>query len=282
MYGKNLGIFAVLIMRLGLFGGVAHAENDYIDRNVVEEKRIVVIIPSFNNKKWYQWNLDSVLSQRYENYRVIYIDDASTDGTGELVQEYLERSKQKHRVTFMRNYSNQGALYNLYHATHSCRDDEIMVTVDGDDALAHTEVLMRINNEYQNPRVWLTYGQYKIVSGGIGCSHQYTESVIQQRNFRRYDMVPSHLRTYYAWLFKKIKIEDLQINGKFFSASQDLALMWPMLEMAGDRFKFIPEVLYLYNFNNPLSHFRKNKPVQHNSSLIIKAKEKYPYLSNAD
>src|SRR3989304_6153185 len=45
------------------------------------EKPIVVVIPSYNNKQWYQKNLDSVLTQNYHNFRIIFIDDASPDGT---------------------------------------------------------------------------------------------------------------------------------------------------------------------------------------------------------
>ncbi len=48
------------------------------------EKPFVFIIASYNNSEWYKNNLDSVFAQDYENYRIIYIDDASPDGTGHL------------------------------------------------------------------------------------------------------------------------------------------------------------------------------------------------------
>ncbi len=53
----------------------------------LKENRFVIVIPSNNNKDWYQKNLDSVFNQRYLNYRVIYIDDGSTDNTGTLVED---------------------------------------------------------------------------------------------------------------------------------------------------------------------------------------------------
>src|SRR5437868_2077214 len=42
------------------------------------QKPIVVIIPSYNNVQWCVKNIESVLTQNYSNYRVIYIDDCST------------------------------------------------------------------------------------------------------------------------------------------------------------------------------------------------------------
>ena len=55
-----------------------------------EQKPIVVIIPSYKNAQWYQRNLDSVCFQNYSNYRIIYIDDCSPDGTADLVQSYID------------------------------------------------------------------------------------------------------------------------------------------------------------------------------------------------
>ncbi len=39
----------------------------------------VIEITSYNSIKWYKQNLDSVFSQTYPYYRVIYIDDNSID-----------------------------------------------------------------------------------------------------------------------------------------------------------------------------------------------------------
>src|ERR1700722_4170775 len=44
-------------------------------RKHLEEKPIVIIIPSYNNAQWYKNNIESVLIQEYTNYRVIYIAD---------------------------------------------------------------------------------------------------------------------------------------------------------------------------------------------------------------
>ncbi len=41
-----------------------------------------------------------------------------------------------------------------------CHPEEIVVLVDGDDFLAHAEVLTRLNTIYQDPDVWLTLNQF--------------------------------------------------------------------------------------------------------------------------
>ena len=49
---------------------------------------MVIVIASYNNERWVEENLKSVFMQDYSNYRVIYIDDASTDGTADLAEPY--------------------------------------------------------------------------------------------------------------------------------------------------------------------------------------------------
>jgi CDP-glycerol glycerophosphotransferase len=51
-----------------------------------------VFILSYNNEPYnrYKANLDSVFQQNYENYFVVYVNDVSSDRTGELVQKYMD------------------------------------------------------------------------------------------------------------------------------------------------------------------------------------------------
>src|SRR5579872_96758 len=81
-----------------------------------EQKPLVIVIPSYNNSDWYRKNLDSVFAQDYDNYRIIYIDDCSIDGTYELVRDYIVENGQKERVTLIKNDRRQGALANHYRA----------------------------------------------------------------------------------------------------------------------------------------------------------------------
>ena len=55
----------------------------------------------------------------------------------------------------------------------------------------------------------------------------------------------------------------------------DLATMFPMIEMAGERHQCIPDIIYIYNQDNPLSEHHLNRQLQIN--LFDDFKKKKPY-----
>lgn len=260
---KRSLLFLLLILAIGIghFGPKTwrHLTKKTIKEQkfpVKEHKPFVVVTPSYNNFKWCKKNIGSVLKQDYDNFRVIYIDDASNDEMEARIKEYLPRRDKAGRVTYVRNEKNRGAMANLYDAIHSCRDDEIVVVLDGDDWLAHDHVLSRLNELYANPDVWLTYGnyiEYPTYKKGDNCAKLIPPKIIKENSFREYKWSASHLRTFYAGLFKRIALHDLLFDGKFYEATCDLGSMLPMLEMAGEHIKFVKDVLCIYNRDNPLS-----------------------------
>lgn len=241
----------------------------------LKEKPIVVVITSYNNKEWYKSNLDELFAQKYDNYRVIYVDDVSTDGTPTLVKEYVKEKKQEHRFKLIANTERIGQLGNIDKAVSQCDKKDIIVSYDGDDWFPHDKVLARVNEVYADPNVWLTYGQFVFYpSNQMGFVKEVPKDVIDRNDFRN-TLGISHLRTFYAGLFQKIKKEDMLMDGKYYSVACDVAFMTPMCEMAGHHIKFIPEVLYVYNYSNPLSDFRVHESLQLSTDRIIRAKERY-------
>lgn len=247
---------------------------------VATKKSFVVLIASYNNEQWCERNLESVFCQKYENYRVIYVDDCSIDSTGQLADTYIQDSGKSGQVTIVHNAKRMGHLHNQYTAIHACKDNEIIIILDGDDWFAHDNVLSYLNELYQDPNVWLTYGQFKELSdGSLGYCQKIPDSAINNGKVRSYTpWVFGHARTFYAGLFKLIQKEDLFYNNKFFPMAADVATMIPMAEMAGQRIRFVPEVLYIHNDFNPLN-FKKVWPMQAFYESVIRRRQPYASLS---
>jgi hypothetical protein len=119
----------------------------------------------------------------------------------------------------------------------------------------------------------MTSGSFKYHDGRPGFANPPKKFT----DIRKQTFTLSHMRTWKSWLWKKIKEEDLKDNsGNYWSVAGDLSFMFPMLEMSGENhFKYIPDVLYIYNESNPLNDHKVN--MSKVSSTVNIIRNKIPY-----
>ena len=253
---------------------------------LAEELRIpefVILVPSYKNELWAKDNLKSICHQKSTMpYHVICINDCSPDKMGEIMDRYVEEHNLQSMVTVIHNKKNMGAMANVYNAIHNLiPNDKIVVHVDGDDALSSNEVLLQLEEVYKDSSIWMTYGSaIKNPGGTTDITRKIPDSISSNNAFRDYRFVSSHLRTFKSALFKKISKEDFLYEGAFYPMACDLAIMFPMLEMASKgHSKFISKVLYVYRMDNPISENQKNKRLQIKLAKHIRKKDRYEPIS---
>ena len=244
-----------------------------------------IVTLSFNNESYYEQNLNSIFSQKYPHWKLYYVDDASTDGTYKAVVRKIRKSGYKKKCTVFHNRCNCGGTKNLYTVIKKLPPNSVVVLLDGDDAFSNENVLSRIALEYKKNNAWLTYGSYIHEPEGCRgtCSKPFPQNVLETNSFRSFPQwCTSHCKTFYAKLFQSIARKDLQNNGEFFRGGWDIIIMYPMLEMAGkDHIRFIPDILYIYRTNNPLSDALIHNDQQKDAWKWIhlqKPYQKLPYL----
>ncbi|MCH9621155.1 MAG: hypothetical protein S4CHLAM20_05710 [Chlamydiia bacterium] len=253
--------------------------NDYnhaprINDQIIE-KKFVVGIASYNNEKYFKKNLDSVFLQNYKNFRVIYSDDASTDNTWDFINKYIDERGLGDRITLRHNSKNKGAMYNHYQMVNSCTDDEIYVSLDGDDWFSCKNVLKRLNQAYLDEDVWMTYGnEILFPEGRLGADRKLRKNILADGKHRELPFIYAPPRSFYAGLFKKIPTHLFQDQeGQFFSTSCDVAYMLNMIDMARDHVYYIDDVLYVYNRETALNDFKKIPEKQLQIEKIIRQRE---------
>lgn len=250
--------FSIFLVSLGhtVFASPVLREENLTKKNIPEQ-HIVVVITSFNNKDWYKENLDSVYKQNYTNYHLIYIDDCSKDGTGDLVKEYIHRIGQDYRTTLILNQEWESQMANHYKAVHMCDDNDIVLHLDGDDRFYDENVFSKINEVYSNEDIWMTLGRPLFSTGQRWreTPAHIMETIQKNISYRQHGWSFTHLRTFRAWLFKHIKLQDLLYKGNFanISPAPDVAFSYPMLEMAAYHNCVLDDLLYIVNVKNPLS-----------------------------
>ena len=236
-----------------------------------EDTHFKIIIPAYNSEEWIWDCLLSVYTQSYDNYECIITDDCSTDGTLDPIKSFVEKFDDDNKFVLIENKERLLAFENMYNMieTMDADDEDVVVTLDGDDWLAEPDVLSYLNGVYSPniipltssghssesevamenlntlmlkesaadaEEIWMTYGSYinypeYSPMECYGHVSPYPDWVIEGGLYREDpNWRASHLRTFKYFLVKQLSKEDwLDDDGTFYEMAWDQALMFPML-----------------------------------------------------
>jgi len=236
---------------------------------VNKKNKFKIIVPSFNNQEWVEYNLASILNQTYTEYEVLYVDDASTDSTYEKVKEIVGELP---NWNIIKNVENKGAAYNYVEFVDGfVNDNDILIHLDGDDWLHDDTVLEQLNNFYNERNCWMSYGGFVCWDGGDTPTLPYPQStaypdfVHTHKLYRKDEWRASHLRTFRGFLFKAIQKNDLRslIDNEYYWHASDLSWQYPALEMCPkDKIGVVDFYTAVYNHtpkNQVRTHEREDK-----------------------
>jgi len=255
-------------------------------QNPARQPEFLIVVPLYNAGQWIAKCLVSIAEQQSPwSWRCVVIDDASDDGSPEIVQSFIDQFRESDSLgsfAFVRNQERVGALTNIVNGfvfLEASRNPlDVLMIVDGDDWLYGPHVFSAIASTYQERHCWMTWGG--LVSWPVGlydAPRQFDDDVVNGSSYRRSSWQTSHLRTFQSHLWYSIKDADLRgQDNLYYSVTWDMALMFPMLEMAGPRAMPVDQLLYSYNCSNPISDHIVRREMQYAAELEIRAKDIYP------
>ena len=229
----------------------------------------------FNASKYISRCVESVKSQNFKKFNMIITDDMSTDGSPDVALKAIDNDP---RFVVLRNQQKlyQPGNYLQISKLPFVDDEDILVTLDGDDWFNCPGTLERVYNYYRNTNYLMSFGQFVHYHGGEDYSSGFTRKP-DFRNLRQNDWTTSHLRTFKAKVFRKIKVEDLiGPTTQFWETTGDQAIIYPMLEMVGEEnVYFTDDINMVYNVENTLNDYKVNYDRQQHYSTLIKNKKPY-------
>ena len=200
--------------------------------------KVSVIIPNYNNGKYLEQCIDSVLSQDYDNLEVIVVDDGSTDNSLELLQEYR----------------TQITIISIPHAGASAARNsgilaasgEVIAFLDSDDYWRHDKIRLQIELMLKENLVVVYSGGIETNSGGIQLK-VYTP-VYSGFCYQYYVKFPAKSIIGLPCSSALIKKENLAISGLFDPTFLDFAEDWDFFRRLSKTGKtgFINQSLVFY------------------------------------
>ena len=236
---------------------------------------IIIVTTLYNAADYVEKCIGSIMGQNLVDFKCYITDDMSTDNSVALVKAMIHDDD---RFILIENISKKyqpGNYDQIIRHNPNISDNDIIIEIDGDDWLPDSKTLDRIKETYEDKKIWITNGSFRYSDGSLGFSSKQNLD-----NLRNIDFTASHMRTWKAFLWRKIKEEDLKDeNGEYWSVAGDLAFMYPMLEMSGyEHYKFLETINYVYNAENPLNDHKVNSQSVFNICDKIRKKEKYDLL----
>ena len=110
------------------------------------QQKVSIIIPCYNVEQYIEKCLNSVINQTYGNLEIICINDGSTDGTGDILENFAKKDK---RIMII-HQDNQG-LAEVRNIGKNCASGDYIYFLDSDDYIdietVEAMVKMLINND---------------------------------------------------------------------------------------------------------------------------------------
>ncbi|MFY0712105.1 glycosyltransferase family 2 protein [Seonamhaeicola sp. NFXS20] len=91
--------------------------------------KVSIITPTYNSERFIELTITSILNQTYTNWELILIDDASTDKTVKIINQFVKSNSQ---IYLLQNSKNRGAAISRNKGIEAAKGDFIAF-LDADD-----------------------------------------------------------------------------------------------------------------------------------------------------
>lgn len=94
------------------------------------EPTISIIVPNFNHSNYLQERLESIFNQTFQDFEVILLDDASSDGSPDILEKYSKHPKVSQ---FIKNKENSGVPFKQWQKGLKLAKGEFIWIAESDD-----------------------------------------------------------------------------------------------------------------------------------------------------
>lgn len=128
-----------------------------VEDNINSEPLISILLPVYNGGDYLMSSVKSVLCQSLKNYEFLILDDCSSDGSWEYINNIPDP-----RVTVYRNETNRGLFYNLNFLTKKSKSPLVKLWAQDDIMYPHClETFVTFHEKY--PGVGFSYSRRDII-----------------------------------------------------------------------------------------------------------------------
>lgn len=217
---------------------------------------ITIAFLAYNISEYVRPSLDCILNQTFKDFELLCIDDASTDGTWDILQEYAKRDN---RIRLLRQKQNQGISVSRNLAVQEARG-EYLLMLDGDDLFA-SDMVEKAYKKAKDTGADMVLWDYVVFN-----KEEELEGNIKEPssllNVTADDKVALLHRPAFMWV-RLLRVEVVKRLGIQFAiglTKQDIPIHWKLVTSI-DKISILPERLSYYRQQPGSTSNRKGKSV---------------------
>ncbi len=237
---------------------------------MIIENKISVLIVVYNEERYIEKSIDSILNQIYSNIEIVIVNDSSTDRTQKIITSFLDQ-----RIKLINNKENIGLTRSLNIGLKACRG-EFIARLDGSDLMIENRLEKQIEFLKNNPKIAVVGSFFKCINEtGKELNELNYPSGITKNIYRL--LHGENPVGHPGVLMRKNIINKLGNYREEYYYSQDIDL-WLRIYLGGYLIDNIPEYLTFYRIHrNSISIKNKDRQSQYH---IIAFHDFYQKLTN--
>ncbi|MCR5833279.1 MAG: glycosyltransferase [Selenomonadaceae bacterium] len=144
---------------------------------------VSIIVPNYNHARYLRRRLETIYAQTYKNFEVILLDDASTDSSRDILQEFQELHTDNTRL--LCNAENSGAVFNQWRKGLEAARGDLIWIAESDDYSAEN-FLAELVKPFADDAIQLAFCRSDFVEEGqkVFTTEQYL-SDLQNLDFTK-------------------------------------------------------------------------------------------------
>ena len=232
--------------------------------------KLVVILPAYNAENFIAECLDSLLNQTFSDFCILAVNDASTDNTGKILEDYAAKDTRLRVYHFSENQGEPAVMQFTMDILKEM-DVEYVARMDADDVCIPQRFERQIQYLDSHPEIDILGSNAVLFYEGQTRAPKFTNHPLLDKDIKAHFSLARGNIINPTTMWRHSSIKDLPINYAQTATAPDFH-MWVQCALHQKKFANLPEPLLVYRLHQgqeSKKHDKISESVQYSMELWI-------------
>ena len=232
--------------------------------------KLVVILPAYNAENFIAECLESLLNQTFSDFCILAVNDASTDNTGNILEDYAAKDTRLRVYHFSENQGEPAVMQFTMDILKEM-DVEYVARMDADDVCIPQRFERQIQYLDNHPEIDILGSNAVLFYEGQTRAPKFTDHPLLDKDIKAHFSLARGNIINPTTMWRHSSIKDLPINYAQTATAPDFH-MWVQCALHQKKFANLPEPLLVYRLHQgqeSKKHDKISESVQYSMELWI-------------